>query len=73
MVPHGKGLIKFEILAMRICTGSATQAHASGSEDDKEFKIQAGDVNSKLSLSVFSRASLYLYFSVVFCTWMGPA
>ena len=28
---------------MRIHTGAATQAHVSGSEDDEEPEIQAGD------------------------------
>ena len=37
----------------------------------KNSKYKQAIVNSKLSMSVYSRPSLRLYFSVVFCTWTG--
>ena len=66
MTLHSKGSVKFKILVMRICVGADIQAVLRMTKNSKH---KLAIVNSKLSLSVFSRASLCLYFSVVFCTW----
>ena len=68
-----------ECVSGRNCTRYVDTYWLCYSEDDEELEIQAGDSQySKLSLSVFSRANLCLYFSVVFnirtChrCWSGP-
>ena len=59
MMPYGKGSIKFKVLVMQICAGSNTQVILRMTKNLKYMYKQA-IANSKLPLSVFSRASLQM-------------